>query len=447
MSRQRLLPFRSRSHFQRWLSFNAVGVIGALIQLASLTTLLALGLHYLTATALAVQVAVVHNFAWHERRTWSDRTGGGLAGTIRRLLRFNLTIGTLSIGQNLLLMRVLAGSLEFDFLAANLASVCACSFVNYFLCEKLVFAARLPLPASLLTPGGSELMHPPPEAKPMPQFQIHAKSLAFLLLISSLTTTNSPLRAQGPPAETVAGWDEYIQLTESRIERELGSRDGFFAYEFQPRRRVQAERAGIFSGRVVVSRMETRRRNGREVSVPGGKIHHWRGAVFIPGASLRSVLEMAGYSDGKRHRQEDVLESKVLERSGESVRVYLKLTRSRIVSVTYNTEHVISLRRLGRGKAASQSTSTKVAELANAGTRLEREKPPGDDRGFLWRLNSYWRYQQTEDGVVVECETLTLSRSIPAIAGPVISPIVDSVARESMTRTLASIKDRFEEER
>lgn len=76
---------------------------------------------------------------------------------------------------------------------------------------------------------------------------------------------------------------------------------------------------------------------------------------------------------------------------------------------------------------------------------MESEKPPGGDRGFLWRLNSYWRYRQVAEGVLVECESLSLSRSIPAIAAPVINPIVDSVARESMTRTLASMKRRFQE--
>ena len=82
-------------------------------------------------------------------------------------------------------------------------------------------------------------------------------------------------------------------------------------------------------------------------------------------------------------------------------------------------------------------------ELDQAGTPAEREKPEGKDHGFLWKLNSYWRYQQVDGGVLVECESLTLSRGVPAILAPFVKPIISGVARESMKRTLTSMRDRF----
>jgi hypothetical protein len=87
--------------------------------------------------------------------------------------------------------------------------------------------------------------------------------------------------------------------------------------------------------------------------------------------------------------------------------------------------------------------STKIAELENAGTPGEREKPVGHDRGFMWRLNSYWRYEEVPGGVVIELESLTLSRDIPFLIRLIAKPIINSIARESMTRTLESTGNRL----
>ncbi len=75
-----------------------------------------------------------------------------------------------------------------------------------------------------------------------------------------------------------------------------------------------------------------------------------------------------------------------------------------------------------------------------AGTPREREKPDGDDNGFLWRLNAYWRYEQLSDGVLIECESVSLSRSVPFLLRPLASPIVNRIARESLENTLRSLR-------
>jgi len=113
------------------------------------------------------------------------------------------------------------------------------------------------------------------------------------------------------------------------------------------------------------------------------------------------------------------------------------------VTVTYNTEHEVRYRRLTPTRAASRSVSTKIAEVENAGTPSEREKPIGNDRGFMWRLNSYWRYEQVPGGVIVELESLTLSRDIPFLIRLIAGPIINNIARESMTRTLESMRERL----
>jgi len=128
----------------RWCKFSLVGAIGILVQLGVLALLTAAGVHYLLATALAVEAAVLHNFAWHQNFTWSDR-GGGIVG---RLARFHLTNGAISILGNLVLMRLLVGSLGMPPLPANLLSIAVCSLANFLAADRIVFLARLEEAAS-----------------------------------------------------------------------------------------------------------------------------------------------------------------------------------------------------------------------------------------------------------------------------------------------------------
>ena len=130
---------------RRFLKFNAVGAIGVAAQLAALGALHGmLRLDYLTATALAVEAAVLHNFIWHERWTWRDRTRTG--GAPARLLRFNLTSGLVSILTNLLLMRWLVGTYHAQYLIANLAGIAVGSVANYLLSDLFVFRGPNPRP-------------------------------------------------------------------------------------------------------------------------------------------------------------------------------------------------------------------------------------------------------------------------------------------------------------
>ena len=120
----------------RWLKFNLVGAIGICVQLATLALLRSgFGMNYLFATALAVEVTVIHNFLWHERFTWAERRA---SSRLSRLVKFNLTTGTFSIAGNLLFTKLLADS-GVPILAANAISIALCSIINFFLNDRLVF--------------------------------------------------------------------------------------------------------------------------------------------------------------------------------------------------------------------------------------------------------------------------------------------------------------------
>jgi len=126
----------------RALKFYTVGAAGVAVQLIFLAFFKSgLKLHYLAATALAVETAVVHNFFWHERWTWSERTSASpgawlLAG---RFARFNLTTGLISILSNLVLMRLFVGQLRIHYLLANGLTILTASLLNFLFSEYFVF--------------------------------------------------------------------------------------------------------------------------------------------------------------------------------------------------------------------------------------------------------------------------------------------------------------------
>jgi dolichol-phosphate mannosyltransferase len=127
---------------RRWVVFNLVGLTGIGVQVTALTGLVAGGVAYLPATALAVEAAVLNNFVWHERWTWKDRSGGASGEIIGRLARFNLTVGVLSIAQNVVFMKLLVGHLAVHYLPANLVSIVLCALVNFLISDRVVFRRR-----------------------------------------------------------------------------------------------------------------------------------------------------------------------------------------------------------------------------------------------------------------------------------------------------------------
>ena len=139
----------------RWIKFNLVGAAGIGVQLGMLWLLTGLDVGYLLGTVLAVEAAVLHNFFWHERFTWADRSRRHGCDSVLRLLRFNLTAGAVSVGGNLLLMRLLVGGAHLQPVVANLISIVGCSAVNFLLSDCWVFGNSF-RPVVVVTAGGTD---------------------------------------------------------------------------------------------------------------------------------------------------------------------------------------------------------------------------------------------------------------------------------------------------
>ncbi len=263
------------------------------------------------------------------------------------------------------------------------------------------------------------------------------------LCVAVIATVGLTVTAEGlvPPLPDGAleGWTRYAAETEQRVTREVSSKAGFLAIDFAAG--AAAERASVLSGAIPIRATASVDTNGKPLEVPNAMVHHWRGAVLLRGldvTSLMAILERDVPNTG----QEDVLRASVLNRGPDTMTVFLKVRRTKFVTAVYNTEHALRFHRVSSQRAWSESVATKIAELADAGG--EREVPSGEDRGFLWRWNSYWRYEQVPGGVIAECESVSLSRRAPFGLRSLIGPLISGVARESMERTLTGLQRYFQ---
>jgi putative flippase GtrA len=424
------IPSPGPSRLKRWIVFNSVGAMGICVQFGALWGLTS-GLHvdYLIATTLAVETAVLHNFFWHERWTWSDRIPGHSGSFFSRLLCFHLTNGALSIAGNLILMKIFVEKAGFHYMQANALAIGICSILNFAAGDRLVFR-----PTRTPSQKGDTAMFN--ESKGIAAFILS-------LAIPSLLFCPAQATAADLHPDTLKAWDACVETTERRIGKEFSSEEGFLALDFQDSSESAQERQEVLSGQIPIKQMPIHNTEGQKIDVPDGMIHHWRGSVFLPGVPLDFVFSRVTNPAREDTRQEDVLDSRIIESSPGQLRLYLKLQRSKIITVIYNTEHLVRYKWHGTSQASSSSTATKISEIERLNGNTEREKPEGHDRGFLWRMNSYWRYQQVPGGVIVECESMTLSRSIPPFLEYMVRPIINKVARESMHRTLQSMKARI----
>ena len=248
-----------------------------------------------------------------------------------------------------------------------------------------------------------------------------------------------PADAAGPEPESLRGWSAYVAAAEARMARELRSADRFLALDFAGD--ADAERRALRGGDLVIRRLNAVDSAGRPAPVPSALIHHWRGAVFIPGVTATALIQQL--ESAPPPVRDEVLESRVLDRDPNHLKVFLKLRQGGFVTATYDTEHEVTFRAYDATHATSTSVATRIAELEHVGMPDERELPPGEDHGFLWRLNAYWRYEQLPGGVIAECESISLSRSVPSPFRILLGPLIERTARDAIARTLGSLKMRF----
>jgi archaetidylinositol phosphate synthase len=225
--------------------------------------------------------------------------------------------------------------------------------------------------------------------------------------------------AASPAPQTLQAFRQYVDATHARIQAE--------------RQRALRALPGPAAATAVWEMASPS--PGVSIDVPGALVHHWRGRIFVPHVDLATVLARVRRAETLL-RQPDVRTARITARGPDHDLVMMAITRSQFVTAHYDTEHDVHYTRLDAARVAADSIATRIREVGAPG-----EPGPHEDRGFLWALRAWWRYEAVPGGVIIECESVSLSRAVPMVVRPVVSPIVTRFARESMERTLNSLRE------
>jgi hypothetical protein len=240
-------------------------------------------------------------------------------------------------------------------------------------------------------------------------------------------------------AATVQAFDRYIVNTEA--ENNASLRQGFFLWVdgLAPQDRTSAL-AKLKNGEVVMRRLSVAS-DGANLSVPGGLVHDWEGIVFVPGVKLADVLKLVqDYNHHATYYAPDVERSRIESQNGDAFRVFLRFRRHYVVTVVLNTEHQVNYYHDSELKAHSRSSAVRIAEVDDPGEPKEREQTPGNDDGYLWRMETWWRFQERDGGVYVQNEIVTLTRDIPTGLGWLVGPFITNIPKETLEFTLQATR-------
>jgi hypothetical protein len=282
---------------------------------------------------------------------------------------------------------------------------------------------------------------------------ITARLIVCLMLALALHPRCASVARAAEPAlprlktETQGAFEHYLKLVEARNEAELKRGTGMLWVDGLPEEQRAEAYAELKRGEVKMQKVEILD-NSKPIACPGGMIHHWTGVVFISGAKLEDVLGvLEDYDRHSVYYTPDVERSRIESREGEHFRIFLRFRRHKVITVVLNTEHEVQYFHDEPGKAHSRSSAVRIAEVENAGKKDEREKTPGNDDGFMWRMETWWRMEARDGGVYVQSEVASLTRDIPTGLGWMIKPFVTDIPKESLTFTLQATRKAVEAHR
>ena len=270
-------------------------------------------------------------------------------------------------------------------------------------------------------------------------------TLAFVLLLGASSLQTPDVMSADLEPRTLEAFNRYIQATEARIDKEVTRPEAFLYMEGLPEPKRSETLAGIHKGGIYMDRLQTQDASGSAIEAPDGLIHHWIGAVFISGATLGQVLDLVqDYNHHQDVYKPEVVRSRLIQHEGNDYQIFYRLVKKKVITVTLNTNHDVQYFPMDATHCRGRSVATRIAEVADADQPGEHEKPIGHDGGFLWRMNSYWRFEEKDQGVYVELESISLTRDIPTGLGWLIKPFVTSIPRESLLMTLGSTRSAVE---
>ncbi len=250
-------------------------------------------------------------------------------------------------------------------------------------------------------------------------------SVLFFLVVLAIMA--APVFSEPSPAATAA-FNAYVATVESRLALEHGSLASFLAPV------GSSQQADLRRGELVISHLTP-----AGGDPPGAIIHHWRATAFAPGAHIADLERtLRDFPDYSHIYATQVVRAAILSQQGDRYRVSMRLRQQHVITVVLDTTYDVTFARPDARHLYTLSRSTQVSEIESAGTAHERALSPADDHGFLWRINTYWSCEERDDGLYLQVESISLTRSIPAGLGWAVRPFIDSVPRQSLEFTLRS---------
>ncbi len=256
--------------------------------------------------------------------------------------------------------------------------------------------------------------------------------LTTVIICAGFLTSSVVSHAAELKQETLRTWDAYVET--SNLQMRDRTQRSFLWLDESPERMTR-----VRNGEILVSSIG----QGNPKPVPSGLIHHWIGAAFLPNARLEDVLSAArSYDHYKNFYQPAVVDSKSLGTSGDCDKYSMRVVNKEVVAETaLDGEYEACYVQVDPKHWYSIGYSTRVQEVQGYGRRDERDLPPGQGSGYVWRLYSITRFEQTDDGVYVELEAMALSRDIPITVRWLVVPIVRNISRNSLLTSLRQLEE------
>lgn len=233
--------------------------------------------------------------------------------------------------------------------------------------------------------------------------------------------------------ETLAAFDAYVLAAEQTMDVQASET---FLWSDAKVERARQERNGA-----IIAEYWGGAEVKEPVPIPEGLIHDFIGAAFVPDRTVQqSIALLQDYDNHKNIYKPEVIQSSLVSRTGDDFKVYLRLLKKKIITVVLDTYHDAHYSWPAPKRALCRSHSTQILEVEHAGTPKETRSQPDTGYGFLWRLYSYWRFDERDGGVFIECRAISLTRDIPPALAWAIKGIVRKLPRESLVHTLEATR-------
>lgn len=229
--------------------------------------------------------------------------------------------------------------------------------------------------------------------------------------------------------QALAPWEDYLDMVKEGMQECLTGKSPFLWVDEDPMK-VQHLNAGEIIA-VPVG-------NSNPIAVPHGLIHHWIGAVFVPGATIEDLAAVLNdYDKYNEIYRPTLIEAGLIKSEGDE-RTFSILWVQRVLLVTaaFYTELDSNYVALNSRQGYMNIYATRVQQIEHYGQRDEQRLAPDEGSGYVWRLVTFARFEERNGGLYLELEVVGLSRELSGAARFLLEPIIGRLPRQLLSSKL-----------